>query len=90
MISIILIVKEVIDVYHIGVWKEEFTRWVHEKRDAEREAQLREATAELYAEAAQLRDEAHSSLSRQREIEALDTHSFENYLAEFYRQYTKV
>ena len=39
---------------------------------------------------AQLRDEARGSLSRQREIEVQDTQSFEDYLAEFYRQYMKV
>jgi len=38
----------------------------------------------------QLRDEARASLSRQSEIEARDTESFEDYLAEFYLQYANI
>lgn len=38
----------------------------------------------------QLRDEARASLSRQSEIEARDTESFEDYLAEFYLQYADI
>ncbi len=37
----------------------------------------------------QLRDEARTSLQRQSEIEARDTQSFEDYLAEFYQQYAQ-
>ena len=37
----------------------------------------------------QLRDEAKTSLQRQSEIEARDTQSFEDYLAEFYQQYAQ-
>jgi len=36
---------------------------------------------------AQLRDEAQASVRHQSEIEARDTQSFDDYLAEFYRQY---
>jgi len=39
---------------------------------------------------AQLRDEAQTSLRHQSEIEARDTQSFDDYLAEFYRQYANV
>ena len=39
---------------------------------------------------AQLRDEAQASLRRQSEIEARDTQNFDDYLAEFYQQYTNV
>ena len=39
---------------------------------------------------AQLRNEAQASLRHQSEIEARDTQSFDDYLAEFYRQYANV
>ena len=55
-------------------------RWHHEHLAHPLEAQT----------LAQLRDEARASLIRQSELEARDTQSLDDYLAEFYQQYKHI